>query len=240
MEEKAVRRLVKQITTLWVEPEVKRIDFKEKIFAILILFNEGDSPRILFNGETYFKVTIDPSVGGKLIPGQAITLKDLAEHRIKNITISEKYFNEHAFLAAVTINGKWFIKFNFLYNKAEALKKIFKAEEFLKAAKAVKDNDIKSYNLFHSLEQVIHAYFLFRPGMKDKIQESKKHNSIQKYVNLDFKLGNFPKDLKDLFNNLLSSRSSIYNKNVSFTIKDSDVKNIESFVMNLKKQTEQE
>jgi hypothetical protein len=240
MEEEAVKRLVKQITTLWVEPEIKRINFKEKIFAILILFKETSSPQILFNGETSFKVTIDPSVGGKLIPGQPVTLNDLAKHKIKNITIPDRYFDEHAFLAAVTINGKWFIKFNFSYNKTEALKKISKAEGFLQAAKAVEVNDIKSYNLFHSLEQIIHAYFLFRPGMKDKIQKGKKHKSIQKYVNLDFKIGNFPKDLKDLFNSLLNSRSSIYNENVSFTIKDSDIKNVENFITNLKKRTEQE
>lgn len=235
MDKEVTKRLVQQITSLWVKPEIKRRNFKEKIFALLILFEENKKPKVLLNFECKFKVTIDPSVGGRLMPGQPITFKELTKHKITDITIPESLFLECAFIAAITINGRWFIKFNFLYNKNEAQKRLVKAESFLKAARTVSNNDVRSYNLFHALEQAIHTYFMLRPGMKKKIKESKKHRAIKKDVNLDTKLGNFPTELKDLFNTLLGKRKAIYDENVKFKVSNKDIIEVDNFIKYLKK-----
>lgn len=235
MDQEITKRLVEQITSLWVGPEIKRRNFKEKIFALLILFKERERPKVLFNFECKFKVTIDPSVGGQLIPGQPVTTEELAKHKITNITIPESLFSKYAFISAITINGRWFIKFNFLYNKNDAQERLYKAESFFDATKAATDNDVKSYNLFHALEQAIHAYFLLRPEMKNKIKKSKKHRAIKKDVNLDTKLGNFPERLKDLFNSLLGKRKAIYDENVKFQVTNKDVKEVNDFIEYLKK-----
>jgi hypothetical protein len=235
-----ISHIVEQITTLWVEPEVKRRDFKEKIFAVLILFEENEKPKVFFNFECLFKVTIDPSIGGPFTPGQDVTFEDLAKRKITNITIPEDFFSKYAFIAAVTINGRWFVKWNALYNKNEAKKRLAKAENFLKAAIITTDNAVKSYNLFHALEQAVHSYFMFRPGMKAKIQSSRKHKTIQKDLNLDTKLGNFPTELKDLFNKLLPKRRAIYDESVIVAVSESDIKNVENFIRDLKRRTEQD
>ena len=235
MDEIALNRLISQVTTLFVGPEVKKRDFKDKIFAVLILFQENVPPQVKLNLECPFtlEIEINPEKGVGFTPGKSYSLNEISQYDIKNITLPESIFNDFAYIACWTINNKWFIKFNFFYNKGEAKKRIEKSKEFLKLAKAAKDNDIKSYNLFHSVEAAIHAYFFFRPGLKEKITKSRKHNNIQTFVNKDCGLGNFPSDLRNLFNSLLKNRRAIYDDNVSLSVTKKDFDIVEKFLSDL-------
>ncbi|MDD2646685.1 MAG: hypothetical protein PHV78_00200 [Patescibacteria group bacterium] len=230
----ATQNLIRQIHELWIMPEVARRNFTDPIYAILIIFRP-EKTEIRLNGETELKITIDPSVGGPLVPGAPITAQELAKHKIKNISVPEEIFDNFGFIAVVTINKYWTIYFNFIPNKKNACEKIRLAEDFIKSAKAVSTEKVKAYNLFQALEQALHATLFKNPLQGNNIKGAKTHGATQSLVNIEAKNNNIPRELSNLFNQLLSNRSQIYKFSpTSIIATKENIDLVERYIMQLK------
>lgn len=239
MSPEATENLINQIHENWVKPEVERRSFPEPIYAILIIFKKG-ATEIRFNQETKLKIEIDPTVGGHLTPGAPVTATDLAKHRIKNISVPDEVFENHPYIAAVVIDKKWTIYFNFIPNKTEAKEKLALAEDFLIAARSAANDKVRSYNAFHALEQAVHAALLENPTTESKIKQNKTHNGVKVQVNLQSKQGNMPQRIADLFNNLHKERPKIYSREkTSVSLTDADITVIENFIQSLRRSVTQ-
>jgi hypothetical protein len=157
----------------------------------------------------------------------------LAKHSIKDIQLPDDRTEEHAYIAATTINGRWFIKFDGTYNRGDARDRVAKAEEFLKAAQVTEST--RGYQLFHALEQAIHAYLIFSPGMKSWLEDTRSHHALKPQVNQEGQLGNISEEVVQLFNELLKTRATIYNRGKNPLLGDEAMKSVADFIATLKR-----
>jgi hypothetical protein len=231
------QRTLDQMTEIFVEPEIKRRGFKEKVFAFLVTFKEGEKPEVRLNSECGFELTIDPSAGDKFVPGQEVLLSDVARYKFTNLMVPPDVQAQCAYFAAFTNGKEWTFKFDFSYNRSDADNRIMKAKQFLTAAKGSADNSIKAYQLFHALEQALHAWLILMPGNKAKLAKDSKHKSIKPAVNSHTRLGNIPEAVTNLFNSLVDHRSAIYGKGTVPNITDQDVQVVDDFIGSVESRT---
>ncbi|RYD58603.1 MAG: hypothetical protein EOP56_03180 [Sphingobacteriales bacterium] len=209
MDEVALNNFIKQIEELWIIPELERRGtYKERIWAVLIVFKEN--VEVLFNTETSLTVTIQKN--GNIIPGEPVKVEHLAECKVTDVQIPEEVFLNYSYIAAITTSPTWFIKFDFIPNKKQALKRISLAIDFLSAAEVSLNNKVKAYNLFQALEQAVHASLLNNALQQEKIKNGKTHAATKTIVNLETKTGYMPAAIASLFNKLHDNRGSIYSE----------------------------
>ena len=233
MDNRWVQGLINQIQETWIIPEAERRNFSESIFAALVVFEVG-ATKVLLNGETRFRVKIDPAVGGELNTGAVVTLDELKKHKILSIKIPDAIYDNYPFIACVIVGDQWTIRFNTIPNKIEGRDKLLLAKDFIRVAKAAETEKVKLYNVFQAIEQAAHAALLGNPSTIENVRKAKKHEAIKSTLNSQANLGNIPDEIAQLFNNLLQNRKKLYSQEevgVTLTLKDFSL--IEGYIESL-------
>lgn len=234
MKESVTTNIFTQIKEFWVEPEIKRRNFTDHIYAVLIVFKPS-GPEVIFNSETMLTLEIDTSTGDSLEPNTPITVSQFAKMKIKAVKVPEEIFYNYGFICVVSTNHGSTIYLNFVPNKIDALERIDIAEGFLKAAENVSNEKVKAYNLFQAIEQVVHATLLTHPIHERKIRESKSHGSTKSLVNLESRKGQIPKEVTNLFNKLFENRSKIYSaKKIEESFGQENIEIIRNYIFQIK------
>jgi len=117
--------------------------------------------------------------------------------------------NDHGHATVISIHDKWFISFNFIYNKRASQEHLSAAKEFLHAAKnSSKEHHLRACvdSLHSASELAAKAYLLGRPDKS--IIEAKSHDVVHRKINIERKRGNLDDSHIDAFNKLRNLRAS--------------------------------
>jgi uncharacterized protein (UPF0332 family) len=121
------------------------------------------------------------------------------------------------------IGDKWFIAFDFRYNKALAKRHSDAAREFYRVAEFAKENGYWSPfidSLFSASELAAKAILLSEPS--PKLRKKGTHKVIHRKFNIHAKLGNVKPEHSKAFNKLWSLRSKARYLEGKFTISVSE------------------
>jgi uncharacterized protein (UPF0332 family) len=195
-------RTLLQMFKLYVEPEVKRRQFRQPIAQAQVLFFEGKSPEVRLNDEV--KISLLVRAPRAIERGEAIAFSEIQQH-IEAIELEAEDADAGHF-TAVTVNGQWLMTFDFRPNKLSAAKLVNKAEEFCDTAgHALSQQRLGPAidNLFSAYELAAKARLMTSAMIKS---DAKKHGTIHSGINLWGKLGNVDGEFVKVFNKLSKRR----------------------------------
>jgi uncharacterized protein (UPF0332 family) len=209
------KNLLNNLMETWVLPSIRERqaagDLEKPLslqMAQIIFKADGEKPLVRVNGE----------VKGKMIAKLADQLEAPVEagdpvqfNQISGIEAFEldEDDNDHGHATLISFPEKWFISFNFIYNKRSSQQHLSAAKEFLHAAKS-------SFNEYHlracidtlhsASELAAKAYLLGRPDKS--ILEAKSHDVVHRKINIERKLGNVENSHIIAFNKLRNLRGA--------------------------------
>lgn len=150
---------------------------------------------------------------------------------------------DHGHATLISFPEKWFISFNFIYNKLSSRQHSSVAKEFLYAAKSgFNENHFRACidNLHSASELAAKAFLLGRPDKS--IVEAKSHDVVHRKINVERKLGNVEGSHIDAFNKLRNLRASARYLHGEFMAKSEEIKrmlnNVEEFINDVSKHSE--
>lgn len=133
-------RTINRSFDIWIKPHVESLGGKfekEKIVAFLVeLFPDGKPPKVLLNQEVSCTVEFNKPLVKREDVGKTLTVN---LNDIKSFSWSSKDLDPNSGkVLVVRFNPSWWIlTFDFRYNQETVKKKLQRAKEFLKAAKAL-------------------------------------------------------------------------------------------------------
>ena len=146
--------------------------------------------------------------------------------------------NDHGHATVISIHDKWFISFNFIYNKRASQEYLSAAKEFLHAAKSsLKEHHLRACvdNLHSASELAAKAYLLGRPDKS--IIEAKSHDVVHRKINSERIRENVDDSHIDAFNKLRNLRASARYLRSEFVAESQEIENmlneVEEFIENV-------
>ncbi len=198
---------VKQIVTLWINPEIEKRQKSNLLsedftyYAAQVIMNHDSPIQVRFNEEVH--AVVKGKYEGPSTNGDKIDLDQLED--IKEIDLTEADANA-GHITIIAHRGQWVIRYDFRYNAARSRKHIEAAREFLDAATTSLEREhFRTFleNLFGAVELLAKAILLLHD--KDMLTV-KKHEMVQSRFNLWGKLGNTDGRYTKLMNRLSDLR----------------------------------
>ena len=209
MENEIANRVFKQVMELWVLPEIERRK-KEKILGesfILtkaqILFSHDKSfPKIRLNQQV--KAIAKSKANRDIKKGEIIYEKDI--ENIEDIKLTEQDPN-YAHITLLLFKGKWFISFDFRYNKKRVKERLEASKEFLESTREnLEKNRLRPFfeNSFACAELLTEALLIqfFKQSLLKG--HGKRLDSIKAWA----ELGNVKEEFSDKLSKLWGLRDS--------------------------------
>lgn len=203
-----------QLLEIWILPELKRRKEAGQLndgfslrMAQIIFFSDGRKPEIRINSEAKAIAKVKLKTGVSKNTQDPIYSNEVEDLSYIKLTSEEDPDCGH--VTIVTLNGRWFIGFDFRYNKGLATKHVETAKQFYEAAKSALDKNHSSAcleNLFSAAELAAKAELLLMPD--PRIKETSTHGGIQLQYNRYAELGNVEPELRTALNKLNDLRAS--------------------------------
>lgn len=208
------QNLLNNLMETWIVPSIEDRLEKGELerpvvlkMAQIVFKPDGGRPLVRINDEVRGRAIVKiPDDADRIVEaGDSVTWKHL--EGIQGFELSEEEMNYgHATL--ILVSDKWFISFNFIYNKTLSRRHLEAAKEFLEAAR---ESHRKGHfsacidNLHSASELAAKAYLM---GHADKkLMESKSHDVIHQKINFERKLGNVNETHVETINKLKNLRA---------------------------------
>ena len=206
--------LLNNLMETWIVPSVEDRQEKGELdkplrlgMAQIVFKPDGGKPIVRINSEVKGRavVKIPDHAERGVDAGDPVTWEHM--EGIQSFELDEEEM-DYGHATLILVSKKWFISFNFIYNKALSKRHIAAAEEFLEAAR---ESSSKRHflacidNLHSASELAAKAYLMGKPNKK--IMKSKSHDPIHTKINFERKLGNVNKSHVDTFNRLKNLRA---------------------------------
>lgn len=209
------QNLLKNLMETWIVPSIEGRQEKGELerpialkMAQIIFKADGGRPVVRINNEVRGRAIVkipDDANRTATAAGDPVNWKDI--EGIQGFELSEEEMNYgHATL--ILVSDKWFISFNFIYNKSLSKRHLEAAVEFLEAARESLSKRHFSAcidNLHSASELAAKAYLMGQPDKQ--LMKSKSHGVIHKKINFERKLGNVNETHVDAINRLKNLRA---------------------------------
>ncbi|WP_085918821.1 HEPN domain-containing protein [Halomonas sp. CSM-2] len=224
------QNLLNNLMETWIVPSIEdrqeKGEFERPIalkMAQIIFKADGGRPVVRINNEVKGRaiVKIPDDANRTVTAGEPVTWKDI--EGIQGFELSEEEMN-YGHVTLILVSDKWFISFNFIYNKSLSQRHLEAAEEFLEAAR---ESLSKRHffacidNLHSASELAAKAYLMGHPDKQ--LMESKSHGVIHKKINFERKLGNVNETHVDTINKLKNLRAPARYLQGDLNLEDGDI-----------------
>jgi hypothetical protein len=221
--QEAGNTLFKHVLEIWVNPEIESrirngmISEQFQLYAAQIVsYTDGRRNVIRLNDEV--KTRIVGVANRTLQSGEEFALAD-GINDIKSFELTEEDDPNAGHLTMIYFRNRWYIYFDFRYNKKMAKERLEAAEEFLEAAKLDHENNLlrpMAENLFAATELCITSQLLLQ---SDKSYTKKQHHEGTKNRYISFiDIGNYKIEYKNAFIELRELRKSGRYLQMEFTL----------------------
>jgi uncharacterized protein (UPF0332 family) len=238
------QRMFNQILEIWILPELKRrqeaglLDERFELKkAQIIFYSNGKKPEVRINSEAKALANLKLKKGISKNAGDPIYSNEVED--LADIKLSSEEDPDCGHLTIIGINDKWFIGFDFRYNKGLATKHIETAKQFYSSAKFSFDKNHMSAcldNLFSAAELAAKAELLL---MTDPKLKESSHGGIQVRYNKYAELGNVEPELRKALNKLSAIRESARYLKYPLTLSNTEIevllKNVEGIIIHASK-----
>jgi len=209
MESEISKKVFDQVMSLWILPEIERRK-KENIIKegfmlskAQILFSHYRSyPKIRLNQQV--KAIAKGKANRDIEKGEIVYEKDIQD--IENIQLTEQDPN-YSHITLLLFKGKWFISFDFRYNKKRVKERLDASKEFLESAREnINKNRLRPFfeNSFACAELLTEA-LLIQLFQQELLRSHKKRfNKIKAWA----ELGNVKEEYSDKLKKLWDLRGS--------------------------------
>lgn len=209
-EQLMTRRLIEQVFTNWVNPELEKrrnegklpSDFNLKVAQVI--FSVGGLPVVRVNNEV--KVIVEARFNRPVNKGEAIFDRDIEDIRSFKLIEKERDFG---YITVIKLTKGWFVGFSFIYDVSKSKARYEIAQEFIKSAHHSLSNKLYRpfvESAFIAAENLAKARLFLLPD-QDIRKKRVKHSVTKRKVEMFSKTGSIIKpEHSDLFVELLRLR----------------------------------
>jgi uncharacterized protein (UPF0332 family) len=221
--------VIQNTLELWVEPEINRrlsageIDTSWRMFGAQVVMNVGKPAEVRLNGEVraVFKGRLPGATPNDT--GKTISLDDLETIEEAHLTTDD---DDAGHITLLVHRGRWFVSFDFRYNRRLILEYFRVADEFLSTARDALTHDrLGAFveNLFAGVEHGARCYLLQAPE-EDVIKPDTSHKFVQTNFNRRGTYGDIERCYVELLNTLWNMRRSARYMTAEFSLSASDAR----------------
>ena len=203
---------IKEVSEIWIKPEIKRRKENGQLNESFILhkaqivFYPDGKRKIRLNDEVKAKLKVKLNSDVVKNVGDMVFIDEL--DGISEIKLSDTDDPDCAHITIIEMNNNWYLSFDATYNKKFSKKHISTARQFYETAKFALGNKYMSAfvdNLYSATELLAKSMLLNDIASKE-FREKASHKSINQKFNLYAKLGNIEPKYAKLLNELSELR----------------------------------
>lgn len=202
----------KQLMEIYIAPAIERRQSTGELprplqlrAAQLICYADERPNVVRLNEEVQAIAKVKLREGKAKAMGQVVFEDEVEGYETVALPESEDPNCGHATM--LLLNGRWFVVFDFRYNRGKASIVVERAREFMWLAEQARAREAWSsmtYVLFSAAESAARAQLLLVPNQK--FERSKTHDTVQRTFNAWARLGNVDRGHSDALNRLARLR----------------------------------